>query len=143
MNKVFLIGNLTRDPERNQTANGVSYCRFGIAVNRNYANANGERETDFFNIITWRAQADSCYKYLRKGLKVGIVGSVNIRNYEQDGVKRSSVEISADEVEFLSPKGSTGEGGGYETRSYDQPASAPAKRAMKDSTPVEDEDLPF
>lgn len=138
MNKVFLIGNLTRDPERNQTANGVPYCRFGIAVNRNYANANGERETDFFNIITWRSQADSCYKYLRKGLKVGIVGSVNVRSYEQDGIKKTSIEISADEVEFLSPKGAaTSDEGGYSA------PSAPPKRAMRESTPVDDEDLPF
>ena len=138
MNKVFLVGNLTRDPERNETANGVPYCRFGIAVNRNYPNANGERETDFFNIITWRNQADSCYKFLRKGLKVGIVGSVNIRNYEQDGVKRTSVEISADEVEFLTPRGSESTGA-----SEQHASAAPARRAMRDSKPVDDEDLPF
>lgn len=138
MNKVFLIGNLTRDPERNQTANGVPYCRFGIAVNRNYANANGERETDFFNIIVWRNQADSCYKFLRKGLKVGIVGSINVRNYEQDGVKRSSYEINADEVEFLSPKGA-----GDATSSASTGTETRTKRPLKESTPIDDEDLPF
>ena len=70
MNKCIFVGNLTRDPEHQQTGGGVSYCRFTIAVNRSYTNASGEREADFINIVTWRGLADNCAKYLTKGRKV-------------------------------------------------------------------------
>ena len=141
MNKVILIGNLTRDPESRQTATGVSYCRFGIAVNRRFANANGERETDFFNIIAWRQLADTCAKNLSKGRKVCVVGSININNYESNGEKRTSVDITADEVEFLSPRAPEGEGTPY-TGTATQ--SMNRKQSIKTSAPIEDEeDLPF
>ena len=105
MNKVFLVGNLTRDPELATTNSGVSVCRFSIAVQRRFSNAEGEREADFFNIITWRGQADICAKYLKKGSKCGIIGSLQNRSYEaQDGTKRYVTEITADEVEFLSSR---------------------------------------
>ncbi len=101
MNKIILIGNLTRDPESGTTPSGVSYCRFSIAVNRRFSKENNE--ADYFNIVTWRGVAESCAKSLTKGRKVGVVGSLQIRNYEtQDGAKRTSVEVIADEVEFLS-----------------------------------------
>ena len=67
MNKVILIGNLTKDPELSTTNSGISVCRFTLAVPRRFANAEGERETDFFNITVWRAQAENCNKYLKKG----------------------------------------------------------------------------
>ncbi len=106
MNKIILIGNLTRDPESGTTPSGVSYCRFSVAVNRRFSKDGNE--ADYFNIVTWRGVAESCAKSLSKGRKVGIVGSLQIRNYEtQDGAKRTSVEVIADEVEFLSsPSGS-------------------------------------
>ena len=69
MNKVILIGNLTRDPELTDTANGTAVCRFAIAVSRDYAGADGNRETDFFNITVWNKQAENCGKYLKKGNK--------------------------------------------------------------------------
>ena len=101
MNKIILIGNLTRDPESGTTPSGVSYCRFSVAVNRRFSKDGNE--ADYFNIVTWRGVAESCAKSLSKGRKVGIVGSLQIRNYEtQDGAKRTSVEVIADEVEFLS-----------------------------------------
>ena len=109
MNKVYLIGNLTRDPEVSETPNGITLCRFAIAVNRNYS-SDGERQTDFFNIVVWRGQGENAAKYLKKGSKVGIVGSLQNRSYEdKDGVKRSVTEVIASEVEFLSPKDSDGE----------------------------------
>ena len=80
MNKCILIGNLTRDPELTTTATGVSLCRFSIAVNRAYANQNGEREADFFNIVTWRGLAENCSKYLSKGRKVAVVGNIQFNN---------------------------------------------------------------
>ena len=107
MNKVYLIGNLTRDPEISETGSGLTLCRFAIAVNRNYSSSDGERQTDFFNITVWRALAENCGKYLKKGSKVAVVGSLQNRSYEdKDGNKRSVTDIVASEVEFLSSKSS-------------------------------------
>ena len=106
MNKVILVGNLTRDPELTETPSGVAVCRFAIAVTRDYANADGTREADFFNITVWRGRAENCGKYLKKGNKVAVVGSLQNRSYEdKDGIKRNITDIIASEVEFLTPKG--------------------------------------
>lgn len=108
MNKITLIGNLTKDPQKRATPNGVSVCNFTIAVNRRFAGADGQKVTDFFNIVTWRALADNCARYLSKGKKVAIVGELQARTYEaNDGTTRMSLDVSADEVEFLSPKESS------------------------------------
>lgn len=105
MNKVILIGNLTKDPELSETSSGVSYCKFSIAVNRPFANSDGERETDFFNITTWRGQAETCAKYLTKGKKVCVVGSLQNREYtDKNNVKRTATDVIASEIEFLSPR---------------------------------------
>ncbi len=105
MNKVILIGNLTKAPECAKTEKGINYARFSIAVNRDYKDANGEKITDFFNVIAWRQLADLCYKYLDKGNKVCVVGSIENRSYEnKDGQKINTYDIKADEVEFLTPK---------------------------------------
>ena len=105
MNKTILIGNLTRDPELSETPSGVAVCKFSIAVSRDYADADGNRETDFFNITVWRGRAENCGKYLKKGNKVAIVGKLQNRSYEdKDGIKRTVTDIIADEVEFLTPK---------------------------------------
>ena len=105
INKVVLIGNLTKNPEKSVTSNGISVCKFDIAVQRRFENANGERETDFFKIIAWRGLADNCGKFLSKGKKAAVIGSIQNRSYDdKDGVKRYVTEIVADEVEFLSPK---------------------------------------
>ncbi len=107
MNKVFLIGNLTRDPELTETNTGVALCRFSIAVNRNYGSADGERKTDFFNVVAWRGLGETVSRYAKKGNKVAVSGSIELRNYEDSqGVKRTGVDIVAQDVEFLSPKGS-------------------------------------
>lgn len=103
MNKVYLIGNLTRDPEISETTSGVAFCRFSIAVNRTFINADGNRDADFFNITVWRNQAENCGKFLKKGSKVAIVGSLQNRTYDdKDGIKRTVTDIVASEVEFLS-----------------------------------------
>ena len=105
MNKLIITGNLTKDPELAETASGINYSKFTVAVSRNYSNADGERETDFFDVTVWRERAELCVKYLRKGSKVGIVGSVQFRTYEDDnGIKRKVTEINVNEVEFLTPK---------------------------------------
>lgn len=105
MNKVILIGNLTRDPELNETASGVSVCRFSIAVNRAYTNGEGERQTDFFNCTAWRGVAENVAKYCKKGNKIAVTGSVQMRTWEDnDGNKHQGVDVIAQDVEFLTPK---------------------------------------
>ena len=110
MNKVFLIGNLTKDPELASTSNGVKFCRFTLAVSRSYAK-DGKRETDFLPVVVWRTQADNCARYLKKGSRAAIAGSVQTRSYDaQDGTRRYVTEIAADEVQFLSTKGDDEDG---------------------------------
>ena len=133
MNKCVLVGNLTRDPELSTTANGISLCRFSIAVNRSYANSNGEREADFINIVAWRGLAENCGKYLAKGNKVCVSGSIQTRNYEdKDGNKRYATEVVAEDVEFLTPRG-------------EGVTAGPARSAkpVMELEPVEDSELPF
>ncbi|MBO5654840.1 MAG: single-stranded DNA-binding protein [Clostridia bacterium] len=107
MNKVFLIGNLTKDPELSTTNNGVKFCKFTLAVSRNYSK-DGKRETDFLNVVVWRAQADNCARYLKKGSKAAVSGSIQTRNYENEGRRVYVTEIAADEVQFLSTKNEDG-----------------------------------
>ena len=105
MNKVFLIGNLTRDPELSETNSGVSLCRFAIAVNRRFSGGDAERQTDFFNVTAFRGLADNIARFCKKGNKVAICGSIQTRSYEgNDGIKRTATEIVAQNVEFLTPK---------------------------------------
>lgn len=132
MNKIFLIGNLTGDPEYQVTASGIPMCRFSIAVNRRRSSnqAEGERDVDFFRVVTFRKTAENCGSFLSKGRKVGIVGSLQINDYtDKEGNKRQSVDVTADEVEFLTPKGEGGE------------ASSPRKTSTLE--PVSDDTLPF
>lgn len=101
MNKVILIGNLTKDPDLSTTTSGLSVCKFTLAVSRRF----GNNETDFLPIITWRGQAENCYKFLKKGSKVAVSGTIQTRSYDaSDGSKRYITEIVADEVQFLSTR---------------------------------------
>lgn len=135
MNKVYLIGNLTRDPELSNTTSGVAVCRLSIAVGRRFANADGSRDTDFFNVTAWRATAENCARYLKKGSKIAVVGSIQTRNYERnDGTKGFAIDIVADEVEFLSTKNDGSSESGVTANS-----SAP----VSDLQPVDDDSLPF
>lgn len=123
MNKVILIGNLTRDPELTETNGGVKVCRFSIAVNRAYKNGDGERVTDFFNIVAWRGLGESVARYTKKGNKVAVVGSIESRNYtDSEGIKRTAVDVIAADVEFLTPKSDKpAQGGGLaEYEDYDE-----------------------
>lgn len=138
MNKVYLIGNLTRDPEISTTTSGISICRMSIAVGRRFANAEGGRDTDFFNITAWRGTAENCAKFLKKGNKIAVSGSIQTRNYEKaDGTKGFSIDIVADEVEFLTSKndGSEGSSEGGMTMGGSAPVS--------DLQPIDDDNLPF
>lgn len=136
MNKIFLIGNLTKDPELSETNSGISVCRFTIAVNRRFQDANGQQQTDFFNITAWRGLAENVAKYCKKGGKVAVTGSIWLRSYEdRDGVRRLSVDVNAEEVEFLTPKGSFAD---RTERDASKPAKKPSLEAFDD-----DSDIPF
>ena len=155
MNKVFLIGNLTRDPELRTTQTGVSVCSFTIAVNRRRAsNAEaGQPEADFFRVTAWRQLGEICSKYLAKGRKVSVVGTVSASAYTgNDGQPRASLEVQADDVEFLTPRGEQGEAMPAYASAPAAPAPAPrpAVNAGVGSVPqgggfvqVDEEELPF
>ena len=142
MNKAFFIGNLTRDPESrtvNMGADQVQVCSFTIAVNRRRrSNAEaGQPEADFVRVTAWRGLGDTCARYLAKGRKVAVSGSVSASAYiAKDGTARANIELQADDVEFLTPKGEQGE-------------AAPAAPAAMSAAPaggyvqVDDEELPF
>ena len=137
MNKITLIGNLTHDPEVRSTPNGVTVCSFTIAVNRRFASgSSGERPTDFFRINAWRQLGETCARYLSKGRKVAVIGELQARTYEaKDGTTRMSLDVQADEVEFLSPK-------------QQDDGAAPSTRAdnaqdMAGFTDIQSDDIPF
>ena len=119
MNKVILIGRLTRDPELRTIASGNATTSFTIAVNRNFTNQNGEREADFINCVAWRKQAENIAKYCTKGSQVAVDGRIQTRNYDaQDGTKRYVTEVIADNVTFLGGRSSSGESSSYAANNY-------------------------
>ena len=140
MNKVFIIGRLTRDPEHRTTPNGISVTTFSVAVTRRMK----RDEADFLNVVAWRGLADTCAKYLVKGQRVAVAGELRTRTYDaKDGSKRYVTEIQADDVEFLEKPGAGGS-------SYER-QEAPAQPSMESEifasemgeTLMEDEQLPF
>lgn len=104
MNKLTIIGNLTKDPELRTTTNGTSVCSFTVAVNRKRNQQNGQPEADYFNVTAWRERGETCAKYLAKGRKVAVTGPVSVRVWESNGKHGANMEVTADEVEFLSPR---------------------------------------
>ncbi|WP_034630200.1 single-stranded DNA-binding protein, partial [Desulfotruncus alcoholivorax] len=102
MNEVWLIGRLTKDPEEKKTPNGKTVARMTLAVERDYANADGEREVDFIEIIVWEKLAETCIKYLGKGRLVSFKGRLQVRSYEDSqGIRRKAAEVVAEKVKFL------------------------------------------
>jgi len=129
MNKVILIGNLTKEPELATTSSGVSVCRFTIAVNRKFANSEGERETDFINCVAWRTKAEFIKKYFEKGNKIALEGSIQTRSYESsDGSTKHVTEVIVEECEFV------------QARKNEDVKSESKQVTMKE---VDDDDLPF
>lgn len=155
MNKLTIIGNLTRDPEL-RSVNGrdgtVSVCDFTVAVNRRQTSqqkANGQQqEADFFRVTAWRGLGENAAKYLAKGRKVAVVGSVSVSTYTgNDGVTRASLEVNADDIEFLSPRADGNNVSGSSAAPAaaapaPAPAPAPAYHQMG-FTEVETDELPF
>ena len=146
MNKIFIIGNLTRDPELRSTQNGTPVCTFTVAVNcRKQSTEAGQNEADFFRVTTWRQQAENCNRFLAKGRKVGVVGTLTLQNYTgNDGQQRYSLEVMADEVKFLTPRS---EQGAYApVGDYQQAQAGNQQRTDQQSGFVQvedDSDLPF
>ena len=124
MNRVVLVGRLTKDPELRYTPNGVPVATFTLAVNRTFSNQKGEREADFINCVIWRKPAENVANYLKKGSLAGVDGRIQTRNYEgQDGKRVYVTEVQAESVQFLEPRSSSAgernEGGSYgNQRSY-------------------------
>ena len=122
MNKVVLIGRLTKDPELRYTPSNVPTTTFSLAVNRNFTNQNGVREADFINIVVWRKQAETAKKYLSKGSLIAIEGRIQTRNYDgADGKKVYVTEVVADNFEFLESKGQRANNNieTYQTETYE------------------------
>lgn len=127
LNRAVIIGRLTKDPDYRQTNNGTALTRFTLAVDRKFKSANGERATDFLDIVTFGKTAENCATFLSKGKLAAVDGSVQVNSYvAKDGSKRIGFHIVADDVRFLSPK--------------DKPMTEDVKEPMFDSS---DEDLPF
>jgi single-strand DNA-binding protein len=151
LNQVTLMGNLTRDPELRQTPTGQNVTSFSLALNRSYKDSSGEWQeaTDYIDIVCWGPLAERVAQYLSKGRRCLVQGRLQSRSWEQEGVKRSKVEVLANDVTFLD---SRGEGGGSDASSTaEAPASKPAAKKAKDDVVIEDigdapinlDDIPF
>ena len=160
MNKVFLIGRLTRDPELRYTGNNTAVASFGIAVNRNFTNQQGERDADFFNVTVWRKQAENVKNYLSKGSQVAIEGRLQSNTYDDaNGQKRTSIDVVADNVEFIGSRNSSGNSNNMNSSAsnagptpYDFGDAPEPKGTDVDSNPfadfgssieISDDELPF
>lgn len=160
MNKLFIVGNLTRDPELRQVQGRdgyVSVCDFTVAVNRRNGGSNGQNDADFFRVTAWRGLGENCAKYLAKGRKAAVVGSVSCRTYTgNDGVTRASLEVNADEVEFVSPRQDGTQQAGasaYQPPAYQNAPASPqgapqpqyqqTRMDQNGFVEVDDEELPF
>ncbi len=142
MNKLTIIGNLTRDPELRTTTAGISVCTFSVAVNRRGRRDEGsaQPEADFFRVTAWRQLGENCAKFLAKGRKVCVIGPVSVHTFQgNDGTTKASLEVTADDVEFLSSRNDDAAAGNYAA-----PASAPAADTQAAGfTAVETDELPF
>lgn len=149
MNKLTIIGNLTKDPESRTTASGLSVCTFTVAVNKK-RQQEGQQDADFFRVTAWRQLGENCGKYLSKGRKVCVIGPVSISTYKgQDGQTRASLEVTAEDVEFLTPKDSPDLYQVQKARKDQEKEAAYVKaereaiQKEKEYVNVETEDLPF
>jgi single-strand DNA-binding protein len=153
MNRVVLVGRLTKDPELKYTPNGVAVCNFTLAVNRPFKNANGDNEADFIPCQVWRKPAENTANFLSKGSLAGVDGRIQVRNFEgQDGKRVYMTEIVADSVQFLEPK-KDGNGGGQQRQQQQQQSQQQNNQQSRvdndpfanDGQPIDiaDDDLPF
>ena len=142
LNCAVIMGRLTADPELRQTPSGVSVTRFTVAVDRGYVKAGEERKADFINVVAWRQTAEFVSRYFQKGSMIAVHGSIQTGSYEKDGVKRYTVEISADNVSFCGSKSETGTNGAPSTTSTAAPSFS--NGGLDDfAAMADDDDLPF
>lgn len=145
MNKIFLIGRLTKDPELRYTPSGAAVASFTLAVDRRFTSQSGEKEADFINIVVWNKAAENCAKYLTKGRQTAVEGRLQIRSYDgNDGQKRWVTEVIADNVEFLST--GQGQGGGTQQRPMDNRSGGGFDNSMAglgEEIVFDDNDVPF
>jgi single-strand DNA-binding protein len=154
MNKVILVGRLTKDPELKRTNSDIPVVQFTVAVNRTYQSKNGEKQADFINCVVWRQQAENFAKYMRKGSLVGIDGQIQTRNFDDNnGVKRFVTEVLCDQIHFLESKSARNDNvsGFSDINQYDIPETN-TRTSEKQKDPFEDlksdfdvsnDDLPF
>ncbi|MUG26016.1 single-stranded DNA-binding protein [Paenibacillus macerans] len=146
LNRVVLIGRLTRDPDLRYTPSGVAVTQFTLAVDRPFTTHGGEREADFIPVVTWRQLAENCANYLRKGRLTAVEGRIQIRNYENNEGRRVYVtEVIADNVRFLESNRESGTGGGGNSRGGGFSRSNQNDPFSDDGKPIDisDDDLPF
>lgn len=149
-NQVILMGNLTRDPELRQTPNGQNVCSFSLALNRSYKGADGnwQEATDYIDVVAWGPLGERVAQYLSKGRPCLVNGRLQSRSWEQDGQKRSKVEVNAQDVTFLGGQQGDGGNGGGAQNSASSSSSAPAKKkddVVEDfgDEPINLDDIPF
>ena len=143
LNCAVIMGRLTADPELRQTPSGVSVTRFTVAVDRGYVKAGEERKADFINVVAWRQTAEFVSRYFQKGSMIAVQGSIQTGSYEKDGVKRYTVEISADNVSFCGSKSETGTSGAPST-TVSTAAPSFSNGGLDDfAAMADDDDLPF
>ena len=145
LNCAVVMGRLVADPEVRQTPSGVSVCRFTVAVDRSYVKQGEQRQADFIDILAWRQTAEFVGKYFQKGSMIAVQGSIQTGSYEKDGVKRYTVEISADNVSFCGSKAESGTGsyGRNDSVAPAQPASSYSTADEGDFKEIPEDDLPF
>lgn len=149
LNKVILMGRLTRDPELRTTPQGVSVCTFSIAVDRGYVRQGEERQADFINVVAWRSTAEFVSKYFIKGQMIAVVGRIQTRNYDdKDGKKVYVTEVVADEISFADSKRDNGQASAPATYTTAAPAQAVPQQTqppVSDGFQVvpDEDDLPF
>lgn len=143
INRVILVGRLTKDPEYRQTPNGVSVATFTLAVNRSFTNSQGEREADFINVVVFRKQAENVNKYLSKGSLAGVDGRIQSRSYEnKEGQRVFVTEVVADSVQFLEPKNNNQQNS-QPQQQRGQASAGNNPFANDNNANIDDDDLPF
>ena len=148
MNKAILVGNLTRDPEQRTTPSGVSVTSFTVAVTRRYKSQDGTQQTDFINCVAWRSTAEFIAKYFTKGSRIGVVGTIQTRTYDdQNGVRRYVTEVVVDEAEFVTSKaqnpGASRSDAPSQQAQPQQNADDLFAEELSDFQPLDDAELPF
>lgn len=161
MNRVVIVGRLTRDPDLRYTPNGVAVANFTVAANRPFKNAQGENEADFINCVVWRGAAENLANYMKKGSLIGVDGRIQTRSYDdKDGKRVFVTEVLAESIQFLEPRGTSNQGGynqtnnnqgqfaqgqGQKTESFSSSNTNTNEPFKTDGEPIDisDDDLPF